>query len=222
MNEEDDELRRLIAALDPMSADTPVEPVTSPQARHRLEQIMQVNESGTTEPGTGEPAATETAVVPLARRRRARLVLAAAASVAVLGLGAVVAVNTGGSGSPAKAPTVMALSAPGGGPAMGMCIRLDAETLKMAPVALAGTVTALDDRSVTLHVDHWYKGGDADEVTIAVPPGGDVSPALIPGVDFEQGKPFLITATDGTVNGCGFSGPAAPELQQVYDEAFGA
>jgi hypothetical protein len=204
----DAELRRLLADLDPMSAGVPVEPVTSPHARHRLEQIMQ----------TVDPSSTPT-VVPLSRRRGPRLILAAAASVAVLALGTTVAMNLGG--DTASQPTTMALEAPGGDPTMiGMCMRLDAEALRPVPVALAGTVTSLSDKTVTLHVDRWYKGGDADEVTIALPPG-DVSPALVPGVDFAQGKRFLVTATEGTVNGCGFSGPAEPELQKVFDEAFG-
>jgi hypothetical protein len=56
-------------------------------------------------------------------------------------------------------------------------------------------------------------------VTIAQP-DGQTSVAL-DGVSFEQGKRYLVAATEGTVNGCGFSGPATPELQKSYDEAFG-
>jgi hypothetical protein len=100
-----------------------------------------------------------------------------------------------------------------------MCMRLDAEALKPVPVALAGTVISLADKTVTLDVDRWYKGGDADRVTISLPPG-DISPALIPGVDFVEGEKFLVAAFDNTVNGCGFSGPATPELTKLYDEAF--
>lgn len=73
---------------------------------------------------------------------------------------------------------------------------------------------------MALDVDRWYKGGNADQITIALPPG-DISPALIPGVDFVQGKSFLVTAVEGTVVGCGFSGPAPPELTKICDEAFG-
>lgn len=208
---EEDELRRLLADLDPMSARVPVEAVTSPQARLRLEQIMQTTDSS-------DPSV----VVPFARRRKPRLILAAAASVAVLALGTTVAMNLGGGTSPAPstmAPSTMALTAPGGD-IMAMCMRLDAEVLRPAPVALEGTVTKLTEETVTLDVTHWYKGGDAEQVTIARPPG-TTSPALIPGVDFVQGKPFLISATDGTVNGCGFSGPESAELKKIYDEAFG-
>ena len=44
--------------------------------------------------------------------------------------------------------------------------------------------------------------------------------ALIGGVTFEPGQQYLITATDGVVNYCGFSGPATPELQALFDQAF--
>ncbi len=37
---------------------------------------------------------------------------------------------------------------------------------------------------------------------------------------FRVGERYLVTATDGTVNGCGFSGPATPELERAFEEAF--
>ncbi len=86
------------------------------------------------------------------------------------------------------------------------------------PVALAGTVTEVQPEQVTVDVDRWYRGGDADVVTIAVQSGNSVA---LDGVDFRQGERYLITATDGTVNGCGFSGPATPDLEQAFDQAFG-
>jgi hypothetical protein len=66
--------------------------------------------------------------------------------------------------------------------------------------------------------DHWYKGGDADQITIAQP--DPQSSVALDGVTFEQGKSFLLTVTNGTVNGCGFSGPATPQLQQSFKDAF--
>jgi hypothetical protein len=41
-------------------------------------------------------------------------------------------------------------------------------------------------------------------------------------VPFEAGGQYLITAYDGNVNYCGFSGPSTPELRSAYEEAFGA
>lgn len=215
----DDELRRLLSDLDPMSARVPVEPVDSPQARHRLEQIMSSTENRNTDNQNTESPNTD--VVSLDARRRSRLLLTVAASVAVLGVGSVVAVTLGGDGAGTvdDPVTALALTAPGGDPMTAMCMAFDVEALRQAPMALAGTVTKIEDRTVTLDVDRWYKGGDADVVTIALPPG-DVSPALVPGVDFVQGGKFLVTAYENTVNGCGFSGPATAELTKSYDEAF--
>jgi hypothetical protein len=46
--------------------------------------------------------------------------------------------------------------------------------------------------------------------------------ALEGGVEFADGQTYLVTATDGTVNGCGYSGLATPELQSAFDSAFGS
>jgi hypothetical protein len=85
------------------------------------------------------------------------------------------------------------------------------------PVAFAGTVVSEEGGAVTLRVDRWYRGGDADQVRLASP-GGSVA---LDGVDLREGGPYLIAATGGTVNGCGFSGPPTPELRRAYGEAFG-
>jgi len=46
--------------------------------------------------------------------------------------------------------------------------------------------------------------------------------ALIGGIPFESGEQYLITAYDGQVNYCGFSGPSTPEFRASFVEAFGA
>jgi hypothetical protein len=45
--------------------------------------------------------------------------------------------------------------------------------------------------------------------------------ALIGGIAFDVGQLYLITAADGTVNFCGYSGVATPEMTAAFDEAFG-
>jgi hypothetical protein len=209
-NDADADLRAQLAGIDPVGG-LPVDPVTSPRAHSLLERTMQTIDD-------------VTEIAPPARSARWRRPALAAAAVVAIGLGAVVvAANVGGDGAtPApKPPTTLALTVQGGGggPSLGSCIMFDVNMLRDMPVALAGTVTAVDAGKVTLHVDRWYKGGDADQVTIAQP-DGQTSVAL-DGVSFEQGKRYLVAATEGTVNGCGFSGPATPELQKSYDEAFG-
>lgn len=51
------------------------------------------------------------------------------------------------------------------------------------------------------------------------PPGFE---ALIGIPDFEVGHRYLITATDGVVNGSGYSGPVTPDLEVTFDVAFGS
>lgn len=101
---------------------------------------------------------------------------------------------------------------------MGSCVAFDVAILREMPVAFGGTVVATSAGSVTLDVDRWYKGGSADQVTIATPDG--TTSVALDGVEFTQGARYLVTATDGNVNTCGFSGPATAELEKAFAEAF--
>jgi hypothetical protein len=160
-----------------------------------------------------------------ARSRRPRgLVLGAAAAAVVLAAaagGAIVANNGGdgsGGGAVVAAPTVTNLKLPAPD-AMAMCIRFDVDTLAPMPVAFSGTVREANDESVLLDVDHWYRGGDTDQVRLASPKSDYV--ALEGGIDFQVGARYLITATDGRVNFCGFSGPWTQEMADTFAQAFG-
>ncbi|WP_108667724.1 hypothetical protein [Euzebya rosea] len=107
----------------------------------------------------------------------------------------------------------------GEGDALASCMALDVAVLAGMSPALAATATTVDGEAVTLSVDRWYAGGDADTVVLHAPAGLQ---ALIGGIDFVVGEQYLITASDGIVNYCGYSGPASPELTAAFDEAFGA
>jgi hypothetical protein len=196
----DDELRTRLARLDPAPAGTPVDPVTSPRAREMVERAMST------------PVQTARAHPAAARRRRPLLLAAAAGAAAAVVAGVLVL----GGNSEDEAASTLALSLPPADVAAS-CVMFDVQFLAQMPVALAGTVTAVEEGRVTLEVDRWYRGGTADVVTIAVPVG---SSAALDGVDFRNGERYLVTATDGTVNGCGFSGPAGAELERAFEEAF--
>jgi len=114
------------------------------------------------------------------------------------------------------APPAMELSL-GAGDAMTSCLAFDVERLAEMPVAFAGTVTDTGGETAVLAVDRWFRGGESDEVLLRAPAGLE---ALTGGVELVPGERYLITATDGTVNYCGFSGPATPELTAAYDAAF--
>lgn len=104
-----------------------------------------------------------------------------------------------------------------GGDATASCLVFDIATLSGMSPAFAGTVVELDDSAVTLAVDNWYRGGNADQVRISHTPG---MAALIGTPVLELDQRYLITAADGAVNGCGYSGPATPELEAAFEEAF--
>jgi hypothetical protein len=100
----------------------------------------------------------------------------------------------------------------------GKCAVPSAETLATFDTAFSGTVTSLEDGTATLEVDQWYAGGDASTATVTTP-DKDLA-ALLMAVEFEKGKSYLVSATDGRVTLCGFTGETTPELQAIYDEAF--
>ena len=198
-----DELRDQLKKVDPMHSGVPTEPVTTESSRARLESIMST-------PIVERPETRD-------GRRTIRWVAAAAGVAAAVVVVGVLVLNSGGE-APAPAAQPLALTAPAND-AMAMCIQFSTEALAQAPVALEGTVTAIEGDVVTVDVDHWYKGGDAEQVVITAPAGLQ---ALIGGIEFDQGGQYLITAYDGVVNYCGFSGPSTPELRAAFDEAFPA
>ena len=121
------------------------------------------------------------------------------------------------SGDPeAEAP--MELTA-GGGDTMASCLAFDQNVLADMPVAFEGTAKNVEGERVTLEVDRWFTGGDPDEVVLVAPAGLE---ALIGGINFEEGEQYLISATDGQVNYCGYSGPATADLEAGFEQAFGS
>jgi hypothetical protein len=215
----DDDLRTRLARLDPAGG-LPVATVSSPRAADHLERAMTSTELRIPEPSTGGRTRAP-------GRRRVFLGAAAVAAAAVMA-GVLV---TGGGGSPggvaggggnpggpvAEEPTTLALSLPPSNVA-DSCIVFDVAFLADMPVAFAGTVTEVAADAVVVDVDRWFTGGDSDLVRLTRP---ENSSAALDGVDFVTGERYLVTATNGTVNGCGFSGPATPELGQAFEQAFG-
>lgn len=189
-------LRKDLGRLDPMHSGVEVEPVTSSSSRHRLERIMSLD--------TGHKA-SPTQTGP--KRLRLQVAGGLAVLIAVVAVGA----NLGSSAPPLQ----LALTPDD---AMASCLPFDVAILAAMPVAFEGTVTGIEGETVTLSVDRWFKGGEASEVNLISSAG---SVALIGGVDFEVGGQYLITASEGTVNACGYSSEATPEMRAAFDQAFG-
>lgn len=154
------------------------------------------------------------AMQPRPDQRRVRMIGAVAAALVVVIGGASL---FGGLGS-SEDPTPLVLTA-GGGDSMAMCLEFDIAILQAMSPAFGGTVVELTDSVATLEVDRWFTGGDAEVVTINYTPGFE---ALIGTPSLEVGQRYLITATDGVVNGCGYSGVATPEYEAAFEQAFGA
>lgn len=150
--------------------------------------------------------------------RRWAPAIAVAASVAVLG-GVAYAYVSGSdpTGTPVSTVTTLAMPADSG-TSMNSCLPFDARYLRDMPVALSGTATDVGDDRVTFDVDRWYTGGNADVVRLA---NYDVNTVSLDGLSFELGNRYLITATEGTVNLCGYSGPWTQDLADAFDVAFG-
>lgn len=148
------------------------------------------------------------------RPTRRSLALATAAAVVVLAVAVPALIRDSSPEALAGPPLELSL---GEGPGMAMCIEFDVAILAQAEVAFEGTVSSVDGETVALDVDRWYRGGDAATVSLTAP-GGLV--ALIGGIDFVAGNQYLITATDGVVGYCGYSGQSTPELRSAFDSAF--
>lgn len=198
-----DEMRERLARLDPMHSGVPTEPTTSESSRELLEQIM----STPIEEKTDRPAAP----------RRTWTVAVAAVAVLIVAVAGGIALSGRDENPPVAAAPPVKLSA-GVEDTMSICIAFSPEELERGTqLAFAGTVTAVNGPAVTLTVDTWYRGGDAAEAVLNAPEDME---ALIGGIPFEVGSQYLISAVDGNVNYCGFSGPATPELTAAYEEAF--
>lgn len=195
-----DDLRQRLASIDPMSAEVPVEPVTSQSSRRLMEKAMSTD-------------LKEQAAAQRPRRSIQALPVAALAAL-VLAIGGVVAFSNLSGNAPAAA---LELSAPAED-TMASCIMFSPEELtRVAEIAFEGTVTSVEGSTVTLSVDTWFKGDAYAKVVLDAPLGME---ALIGGIPFEIGGQYLVSAQAGTVNYCGFSGPSTPEYRAAFQQAF--
>lgn len=212
--DEDPQLRALLGQSDPARSLTPADP----QGLARLLEDTMSNDLDTR---------TDLPQQNTELRRRGPLAwLVAAAAVATIAGGSWAAISSmqddgtvqqaGPSSPPAVEPVVVTLQAPTTLPAR--CAVPTPESLGTAEVAFAGTVTAVEGDTVTIEPTETYTGAAADEFEVV-----GVLPDLR-GVggqpEFAVGGTYLVSATDGQVAACGFSGEASPELLNLYDLAF--
>jgi hypothetical protein len=127
----------------------------------------------------------------------------------------------GDDGTKDEQQTELALTMPANDPnaPIAMCMELTADALRPVETAFAGTATDVTGDQVTLDVDRWYKGGDADVVQLTS--STDAGVLLEGGIEFTEGERYLVTATGGNVNGCGFSGVYTDDMAATFEQAFG-
>ena len=196
---DNEELRSRLQKLDPTTSGVEIKSVDEESSQEMLETIMSqsVGSEGI----------------------RPAWYLMGAAAVAIVAFGAVTLLGGGSTPDAVASSNEDALELTlRAEDALASCLALTPELLRDVPLAFAGTVTTVEGEHATLRVDEWFVGGDATAVSLFAPDGFE---ALIGGIDFEEGKSYLVSAYDGVVNYCGFSGEETPELRAIYDEAFG-
>ncbi len=172
----------------------------------------------TTPTDTRSPAPDEHGTQPSTRRRFGRhipILVGAAAAVVVAIVATFAVARDDGQTSSRQSLTIA-----DAGTTMSSCLPFDVNFLADMPVAFAGTATEVTATSVTLEVDRWYRTDSEETDLVDVTVAADNTSAALDGVEFVTGQQYLVTATNGTVNGCGFSGPATPELESAFDEVF--
>ena len=221
---DDAQLRALLGSVDPAASLPPADPA----------RVARLLEDTMTDPLTDESRRDGP------HRRSPLTWLVAAAAVLLIG-GGVAFATTRGSDDPASAaeespsgpsapadpaegagdgaPTVTDLTATGAG-ASTKC-----RTPESSPDVVAGQTTVVDGTvdsvsgsTVTITPTRFYAGEPTDVVVVEAP-GPDMQ-ELLSAVSFEEGKRYLVSATDGRVTLCGFSAEWSSSLADVYATAF--
>lgn len=105
------------------------------------------------------------------------------------------------------------------GSAAARCQALTPELLAQYDQAFVGLVTAVGDGAVTFTTLEVYQGQVGETVVLAAGPA-DVPELLTGATEFETGQSYMVAAYQGVVSRCGYSGPATPEMEQIFRRAF--
>lgn len=214
----DDALRERLRSLDPAASLPPADPAG----------VARLLEDTMTDTHTDESRADHA-------RGRSRLTwLVAAAAVVLIGAGAFLVVTSGDDDEPgsaaddssrtsspsATADTVTALTATGdAGAAKCLTPEMAADTVIASQTTVFdGVVESISGSVVTLRPTHFYAGDETDLVTVEAP--SDDMQALLSAVKFEEGKRYLVAATDDRVTLCSFSGEYTDSLAAIYRDVF--
>lgn len=205
----DDELRALLSRRDP-AADRPADAGSSPKAQALWESIMSTS--------VDERTSASRTSTPARPRRRMAMIAAAAAAVTAIGVGTAIIGQYAAPERTSPTASAMALRFQDSGLAEA-CAPFEVAFLQQMPVAFQGKVVETGDTSTVLRVDRWFRGGQDGVTTVRVStPGPDNSES----VHFGMGETYLVSARDGVVSSCGYTGGLTPEFLADYEKAFGA
>jgi hypothetical protein len=182
----------------------PVQPADDPAARDLVAGIM----------------ATPVEDAPRAAPARRRPALAVAAAVLVVGAAVGVGIGATGGSRPGTGGRTLAILAPVPDIASSCAVPDAASLAARGPIAFEGTATTVTPDRVTLEVRRWFtdRPDGVTRVELATPDPGTA--LAVDGVTFTAGRSYLVSAADGAVLGCGFTGEAGPELLALFTEAF--
>lgn len=199
----DTELLARLHAADPASSLPPADP----------ERVAQLLEEAMSDTATRPPESRENGT----HGRSPLTWLVAAAAVALIGGAAGVGISQRDhDSSPSAGTSVTRLQA---AQVSGMCVLPGPQVLRLQSVAFRGTLVSLTDRAATFRAAHWYAGGPTDLVTVRLVPGH--VPETLQAAELTVGHDYLVAAGGGFVRGCGLTGPVTPQLQRLYQSAFG-
>jgi hypothetical protein len=105
----------------------------------------------------------------------------------------------GGTTDPSSGPSTDPGAAGGG---VASCLVYDPASLPMMDVVFDGTVTAVDGDQVTFAVNEGWKGADGS-ITLTAPEENVALTGPVPA--FEVGGRYLVSASGGTINACGYT-----------------
>jgi hypothetical protein len=120
--------------------------------------------------------------------------------------------------SPVNSAAPVHLALPPNGPSMQTCVQFSAQTLAPMETAFDGIAAQVTSGKVMIDVGHWYRGGDAWRVELIAPAGDLVTSEG--SFKFEQGHRYLVTATAGVVNSCGFTREWSAAGAATFQQAF--
>jgi hypothetical protein len=102
-----------------------------------------------------------------------------------------------------------------------LCVETyDLSTLANREVAFDGTVASIDGSQVRFAVNHWYRGGVGDEVSLNAQGLTEITSLDGPGI--EVGQRYLVSGSGGFVWACGFTMTYDSGVAQDWAGVFGS